>query len=202
MNNLKSTIETNSIKLLIWDFDGVIFDLDWNYQSTPAEFLTLLYEEINRIDNSIIKDKDEFIARLFPYPEMNEVGIKHGKEVQARVKSLYEAKESAALHRAVPNQQVIDFIRVSELPQSIWSNNLSSTIRQLLREAGIDEKIDQIASFEKVLLSKPHIEGFKIIKDAYPEIDLKNMLLVGDSLRSDKVAAENTGINFYYYKKQ
>jgi HAD superfamily hydrolase (TIGR01549 family) len=201
MNKLNSAINNNSIELIIWDFDGVVFDLDWNYQSSPSEFLEKLYKEINRIDDSIIKDKNEFISRLFPYPEINEVGIKHGKSIQDQVKSLYEEKEAEALHKAIPHPQVIDFIKKSSLPQSIWSNNLSSTIKYLLKEVGIDNKINYISSFEKVLQAKPHVEGFKIIKSEYPEIDKKNILFIGDSLISDKVAAKNTGINFYHYQK-
>jgi FMN phosphatase YigB (HAD superfamily) len=201
MNELKSIIKNGSIRLLIWDFDGVIFKLDWKYQSTPAEFLEELYEEINKIDNSIIKDKDEFISRLFPYPEINEVGIRHGKKAQDQVKFLYAKKESAALHRAIPNQQIIDFIRESKLSQAVWSNNLSSTIEYLLKEAGINNRINHISTFDKVIQSKPHIEGFEIIKNAYPETNTKNILLVGDSLISDKAAAENTGINFYHYAR-
>lgn len=199
MKKLKSVIEDNSIELIIWDFDCVVFDLEWSYRGTVTDFLEQIYEEINKIDSSIIKDKDEFVVREFPYPEINEVGIRHGKNAQAQVKSLFEQKESSALHRAVPNQEVISFIRKSGLHQSIWSNNLSSTIEYLLKEAEIDNKIDQIPSFEKVLLSKPNIEGFKIISDEYPKIDKKNIIFVGDSLRSDKIAAENSGVCFYHY---
>lgn len=201
MDELRKIINNRQIKLLIWDFDGVIFDLVWDFETSAKEFLAELYESINVIDSSIIEDKDDFIASLFPYPAINEVGIRHGKEVQDKVKALYERKESAAIHKAIPNQEAIDFIQKLELPQAIWSNNLSPTIKALLEEANIVDKISHLSTLDMVLESKPHIEGFKLIKDHYPDIRLENILFVGDSLRSDKIAAEKCGIGFWHYAR-
>lgn len=201
MNSLKRYLQDNLIKLVIWDFDGVIFDLNWNYKTTPHQFLELIYDEINSIDTTIVEDKDEFIKRLFPYPEINEVGIKYGQEAQMKIKSIYQEKESTAVDRANPIQEVIDFIKNLDTPQSVWSNNYSSTIEYLLIKSGINKKIENIASFDKVTLSKPNIEGFNIIKKTYPRINKENMLFVGDSLISDKIAADNTGIKFFHYKR-
>lgn len=39
MDKLKSVIAQKSIELLIWDFDGVIFDMDWYFQGTPYDLL-------------------------------------------------------------------------------------------------------------------------------------------------------------------
>ncbi len=199
MNKLKSIIKDKSIELLVWDFDGVIFDMDWYYQGTPYDLLEDLYEKINAIDNSIISDRDEFVARLFPYPEINEVGIRHGKDKQLEVKAIFKKKEAAALDRAVANQEVIDFIKDQTLPQAIWSNNLSSTIEYLLVKAEIDDKINIVSTLDKVIMSKPDIEGFEIIRKEYPKVSKDKILMIGDSLRSDKVGAENVGIGFYHY---
>lgn len=201
LNAVKSVIENSPIKLIIWDFDGVIYDLDWNFSNTPSDFLNELYGVIHSIDDSIIQDKKEFILRLFPYPEISEIGKKYGKSIQDKILSIYEEKESSSIHKAIPNYEVISFIKNCHISQSIWSNNLSSTIVTLLKKDAIREKIDVIASLDKVISSKPHTEGFQIIKNNYPEIDEKNILFVGDSLRSDKVAADGAGIGFVHYHK-
>jgi 3-deoxy-D-manno-octulosonate 8-phosphate phosphatase KdsC-like HAD superfamily phosphatase len=57
MEEILSIIKNNKIELLVWDFDGVIYDLDWNYNETPEEFLKNLYSAINEIDKNIISDK-------------------------------------------------------------------------------------------------------------------------------------------------
>lgn len=201
MTKLEEYIKNETIDLVIWDFDGVIFDLDWYYQNSPSEFLEQLYFKIASIDESIINDKIEFISRKFPYPELNEVGVRFGREVQSEVKSLYLNKEMAAVDRAIPHEEIIDFINRLNKPQVVWSNNYSNTIIYLLEKAGIDKKIKFFTSLDKVLLSKPDCEGFNLIQSKYPNIKKENILLIGDSLVSDKVAAENCGIKFFHYKK-
>lgn len=201
MKKLKSIMHRQAIELIIWDFDKVIFELDWAYQNTPGEFLADMYEKIKEIDSTIVGDKNEFVTRKFPYPEINELGRKHGKQMQDQIKFLYKRKESKALIKAIPNSEVIGFIQESDVPQAIWSNNLSVTIEQALQQAGIHGKISVISSLDKVIKSKPHAEGFEIIRKKHPNIDRKNILMVGDSLRSDKVAAKNAGIGFYHYQK-
>lgn len=201
MRKLSDYINNEKNDLIIWDFDGVIYDLDWYYPNHISDYFEILYSKINSIDRTIIKDKTEFIARLFPYPEINEVGVKYGREVQLDVKSLYLKREMTAVKRAIPNVEVIDFIKKLNKHQAIWSNNYSNTINYLLNKAGIKNKIEFIASFEKVILSKPNIEGFELIKANYPKINKGNILLVGDSLVSDKIAARDAGIKFFHYVK-
>ncbi len=199
---LKQQIQKHNIKLVIYDFDGVIFDLCWNHQETPHGFLNDLYDAINKIDSSIIQNKTEFITRLFPYPEINEIGLKYGRAVQLQVKKLYQEKETAALDLAVPNQEIIQLIKTISLPQAVWSNNCASTIEYLLKQAAIDHKISAIASLDKVIRAKPQGEGLQLIKKIHPNINHQQILFVGDSLISDQAAARNTGIRFYHYQKR
>jgi HAD superfamily hydrolase (TIGR01549 family) len=202
MTELDKIINKEKIDLLIWDFDGVIYDLDWNYPNPSTGFVEQLYSKIAAIDKSIVKDKAEFIARKFPYPEINEIGIKHGREVQLEVKSLYLSREMSSADRAIPNPELIQFINKSQKHQVIWSNNYSDTINYLLNKAQIKDKIKLITSLDKVIMSKPNIEGFNLIKARFPLIKNENILLVGDSLISDKIAAQNSGIKFFRYIKQ
>ncbi len=199
MVTLEKLMNSAEVDLVIWDLDGVIYTLDWFYENSPAEFLALLADEITKIDVSIIKDRSEFLARRFPYPEINEVGMKYGKEAQLQVKSLYLHKEMAAIERAIPHPEVIEFIKHLNKPQAVWSNNYAKTIEYLLEKAGVANKIEVTASLDKVVLSKPDKEGFNLIQSHFPTIQPGRMVLVGDSLVSDKVAAVNAGIKFYHY---
>lgn len=198
---LKEFVDREHIELIIWDLDGVIYDLDWFYPESPDVFLEKLYSKINAIDRSVIIDRAEFFSRRFPYPEINQIGIKYGKDIQLEVKSLYLDREMSAVDRAIPHLDVLDIIKSISLPQIIWSNNYINTIEYLLKKGGIEDKIEYIVSLDKVILSKPDIEGFKLIQDHYPDIKKEHMLLVGDSLISDKVAASVCGIKFYQYIK-
>lgn len=199
MIKLAEIVNDKNIELVIWDFDGVICKLDWTYPTPSSELLKELCSKINDIDKSIIKDDAEFIARKFPYPEINEVGVKYGRETQLEVKSLYLKREMASVDRAIAFHEVIELIKKTSKPQAIWSNNYSNTIEYLLEKNGIKDRIGVIVSIDKVILSKPDIEGFALIKNRYPNIKKENIVLIGDSLVSDKVAAENSAIRFFHY---
>jgi HAD superfamily hydrolase (TIGR01549 family) len=201
MDELSEYIIKEKIELVVWDFDGVVYKLEWRNPKSSIDLVKDLYSKINSIDPSIIIDKDEFLSRLFPYPEIDEVGVRHGKEVQLKLKSLYLEVETANTDRAIQHPEVVAFISKLQKPQVIWSNNYSNTINYLLTKAGIKDRIELIVSSDKVIMSKPNPEGFDLIRARYPEIKNENILLVGDSLFSDKMAAQNANINFFYYKR-
>lgn len=199
MEELNKVIKDKNIELLIWDFDGVIFKMNWNYPNSVDYLLLEVFEAINKIDTTIIEDKEEFIIRQFPYPEINKVGIKHGIQKQNLVKKVLKKRELDALHLAEPNHEVIKFLRQTDLTSIIWSNNDSSVIKELVEKEGILPKFKDIIGLDKVLLSKPEREGFELIKSDFSKVDNSNILFIGDSIRSDQAAAISAGINFYHY---
>lgn len=201
---LEKYIEKNNIEFIIWDFDLVIYKLDWTKGETSYEFLGRLYSVFNDVDPQLILDKDEFIYRLFPYTEIDLYSRKYGKSSIQKVIELFKERELSALEYAKPNNEVINLIKSSntELKHAIWSNNNYQTIDYLLKESGVKEKFEIIATLDNVEYPKPDVSGFEIINEKFDNPDKGKILMVGDSLRSDKVAAENAGIKFFHYDKK
>lgn len=203
-HKLAEYIEKNNIEYVIWDFDLVIYKLDWTKGETSYEFLGRLYSIFNDVDPDLILNKDEFIFRLFPYTEIDLYSRKYGKSSVKKVIDLFKERELNALEYAEPNNEVIDFIKSSntKVKHAIWSNNNYQTIDYLLEKSGIKDKFEIIATLDKVEYPKPDVSGFEIITKKFGNPDNNKILMVGDSLRSDKVAAENAGIKFFHYDKK
>ncbi|HRN86177.1 MAG TPA: HAD-IA family hydrolase [Candidatus Dojkabacteria bacterium] len=201
---LEKYIEKNNIEFIIWDFDLVIFKLDWTKGETSYEFLGRLYSVFNDVDPELILDKDEFIYRLFPYTEIDLYFRKYGKSSIQKVIELFKERELIALEYAKPNNEIINLIKSTDanISHAIWSNNNYKTIEYLLEKSGIKEKFEIIASLDNVEYPKPDVSGFEIINEKFGKPNKERILMVGDSLRSDKVAAENSGIKFFHYDKK
>lgn len=197
-------IGENNIEYIIWDFDLVIYKLDWTKGETSYEFLARLYNVFNDVDPELILDKDEFIYRLFPYTEIDLYSRKYGKSSVQKVIDLFKERELNALEYAKPNNEVINLIKSTNtnILHAIWSNNNYKTIDYLLEKSDIKDKFEIIATLDNVEYPKPDISGFKNINKKFGNPDKKKILMVGDSLRSDKVAAENAGIQFFHYDKK
>jgi len=201
--NLAKYIEENNFQYLIWDFDLVIYKLDWTKGETSYEFLGRLYSVFHEVDPNLIKDKDEFINRLFPYTEIDLYSRKYGKPAIQKTIDLFLEREMKALEFAVPNIEIIDFIKSTSetIKHAIWSNNNLRTIENLLTQSELTHKFEIIASLDNVKFPKPDISGFEMIYGKLNKPDKKRILMIGDSLRSDKVGAENAGIAFFHYNE-
>jgi len=202
VNSLRNHIESTGKQLLIWDFDQTIFTLDWFSGESIHDFLERIYNSINKVNSSIIKDKNEFIERLFPYPEIDMLGVQSGQDARAIPVDVMNKKEMANIDSAKPENDVINFIQDTrdKYNHVIWSNNTFESIKILLERVNLENIFSVIASLDILKRAKPDIEGFNKITKPFPNIAKESMLMIGDSLRSDKAAAENADIDFFHYK--
>ena len=78
----------------------------------------------------------------------------------------------------------------------ILTSWFSGTQIPRLKRAGLLEYIDKIVAGENAM--KPDLESFKL---AIGETDKEDCIMIGDSIKSDKVGADNVGIDCYIVDK-
>ena len=78
----------------------------------------------------------------------------------------------------------------------ILTSWFSGTQIPRLKRAGLLEYIDNIVAGENAM--KPDLESFKL---AIGETDKEDCIMIGDSIKSDKVGADNVGIDCYIVDK-
>ncbi len=201
VSDLQSLLRQSHKKLLIWDFDKTLVDLDW-FGGEPVEiFFDRVYQRICAIDERIIDNKQAFFDRLFPYPEIDAIVRRYGSDAAKTVKAILFEKERQCMSSGTPEQLLLDFISDTHqtYDHAIWSNNHQDTISYYVQKNGIAEHVGVIASYDQVSFAKPHPEGFEMIAKRYPTITQGDMLIIGDSPRSDQVAANAVGVDFFLW---
>lgn len=91
-------------------------------------------------------------------------------------------------------KHLLEQLRASGLVLLIGTNGVHDTQLSRIQGAGIAPYFDRVFISETVGYSKPDRRFFDAILAAYPNMHRNNVVMVGDSVRSDITGAANTGI--------
>ena len=87
----------------------------------------------------------------------------------------------------------------SRLPIAIVTNGIATIQRPRMENCSLRPFFSEIVISEEVGFSKPRPEMLLIALEKLGGIDVKDALMIGDSLTSDMRAAQNAGIDFLWY---
>lgn len=192
-----SDLKTVTKKYLILDFDGMIFSLDWTHGEDLDVYRRRIRNMVAEIDEDLVKN---FNPKERSYRLTDQLIEKHGESAKKRVIEFYREKEMTLIDTAKIHSDTIKFIKKNKrnFEFFIWSNNHSDVIRELLGRAGIQDAFTKIIGRDQFDISKPNPKGFEKIYE--PEKHkLKDFIMIGDDLVSDKGAADAVGIDFLLY---
>lgn len=203
----------NKYKYLIFDLDDTIFD----FQKSESEALEILFDEYNIPFNQSNKEKYKKINRMYWDKlesgdiSMNEVltnrfrdffaifGIEtDGEEIETKYRSLL--KKSCHL---------IPFAKESILSLKnrgyiiiAGSNGIGKNQRLKLEKCGISNYFDDIFVSDELGYDKPSIGFYNHIFDKFPDMNINNSIMIGDSLGSDIQGAINANIDSIWYNNK
>lgn len=88
--------------------------------------------------------------------------------------------------------ELFDYLKANNKDIVILTSWFSGTQILRLKRNGLYEYIDQIIAGEDAM--KPDLESFKL---AIEDTNKDDCIMIGDSIKSDKIGAENAGIDYY-----
>ena len=88
--------------------------------------------------------------------------------------------------------ELFDYLKANNKDIVILTSWFSGTQIPRLKRTGLYEYIDQIIAGEDAM--KPDLESFKL---AIGDTNKDDCIMIGDSIKSDKIGAENAGIDYY-----
>lgn len=185
-------------KAVIWDFDGVICFINWNYHQDTERWWEKLWSLLESYDREIRK---KFSTGLeYYYQHTDYIAGKFGKGALDEINRFYLEKELSVFPYSVLNDGICELINKldSNIENYIWSNNQGGFISRILEKAGIEEKFKAIVSRDRVTLAKPNIEGFEIIRK-HTSLPIEDFLVVGDFINTDGAVAKKLGMDFFLY---
>ncbi len=186
-------------KAIIWDFDGVLCFMDWDYGENIDIWYDKLWQLLEEFDPEVRKKFKSGL--MYPYEHSDYISQRHGRIAMQKINDFYRKKELSILPSSPMNANLLRLINDldSGIEHYIWSNNQHIIISKALEKAKISNRFKVIISLDKVELAKPHVDGFKIIR-SHTTVPSEEFLFVGDSLNTDKMVAEQLKMDFFYYK--
>lgn len=167
INNLRNKIE--KAKLLVFDFDGTIVDLQCNWERLKEKLHLFCRDRygLNIDFSSLNKGIMEIIPKLH-------------KEQQKRVYSVIGQYELKGVNKATPILPTIDFIKkYKHKKKAILSTNTRKAIMAVLKKVRIKSYFNLIIGKEDVRNHKPHPEGLRFIMSFF-KIRPQETIFIGD----------------------
>lgn len=188
-------------KLIIFDFDGVLYDgkkihfdsLNYALQKIDQKYVISKKEHKQIYDGLSTKEKLKILS------EKKKLDPKH-------YELIWENKQHRTLEsfkNINKDQQLIDllsYIKANNIFIALASNSISTTVHNALKSLGIYELFDLIISNEDVSLIKPNPEMFlKAMSDL--NIDVNNTVIFEDS-KYGFIAAKQSGAKLIKIKNR
>lgn len=162
----------------IFDFDGTIVDLyvDWKN----------LKEEVNSICNSYRIDTNQKLNIKIDL-------LKTKIDILDIVKKFEQIDGKVSY---IPITRTLEFINILD-EFYVVSNNLSSTVRQVLNELNLSNKCKKIIAIDNVKKSKPSSDSWLQLKEFLKH---GNSIYIGDRV-TDKEFAETCNMKYKYVEE-
>lgn len=175
-------------KHIVFDFDETLFII-----STPWEIWRKeMRVRLAPLDKEIINRYEGKSTVLM----INEFVTKYGDKARNIVIPYMEYFETRYARISKRNIEILSFIKKTfpKYTFHIWSSNMGNTIEKVLKQHGVHRYFKKIVGRDRVILTKPHPEGFKHIFDPQKH-KLSDFIFVGDSV-FDEMAATSCKIDY------
>lgn len=176
---------------LIFDLDETLakLNIDW------SSYRKGIWDTVATFDKPLTED-----VPFEPWMSLtliNRAVEKHGETAKKTISSFITTYETSHYHGYTPNIPLLSFIQENKDVYSffIWTNNSTAVIQDFLVKEHLCNMFKKMVSRDIVSYVKPDPDGFSYIRD--PRVPLSQYLFIGDNPRTDQLAAQNAGIDFF-----
>lgn len=183
---LEEFLKYNPKKVLIFDFDQTLIQLDLPWKVWENEIIKLIHSyniEI-RVNKSVVDNTNRATKKV-------------GIEFKKKVDEITIRFEKENLKSYETNMELIRFIKEHSNRYEIylWTLNMRETVEPLLKKYEVFKCFKDIIDRGRTLYSKPEVDGFQLIKNS--NYELIDYLFIGDS-NFDRRASLKANIDFFY----
>lgn len=187
-------------KKYIFDLDYTLLIPDWSKEddylrkSIPVEE----QEEFFKQKQSIL-NKYELEFPKYDFKTLSHFFKSYGFSVSEETISGWMIHNGETIKDVVADGaiELLDYLKANGKDIVILTSWFSGTQVRRLKRTGLYEYIDKIVAGEDAM--KPDLESFELAIGDSPKADC---LMIGDSIKSDQVGAENAGIDYYIVGKE
>ena len=158
--------DIENVIVFIIDFDGTLAKLNvrWNNLKKDLE--------------SFIEDsRGEHVSFSILNSGLIEARYKYGKSYLLNyLYPIIAEYEQENLDLVIPNHKLINFIKSTDKKYAVYSDNLTSTIRLVVKQLNVEYKIDIIFGKDSFNNYKPHSNGVEKIVKFYKVDNLNDIV--------------------------
>ena len=187
-------------KKYIFDLDYTLLIPDWSKEDDFLKMSIPLEEQEDFFkQKQLILNKYELEFPKYDFKTLSEFFRSYGFTVSEETISGWMIHNGETIKDEVADGVVELFNYLKENGKNIviLTSWFSGTQIPRLKRTGLYDYIDKIVAGEDAM--KPDLESFELAIGETPKDDC---LMIGDSIRSDKVGAENAGIDCYIVDKE
>ncbi len=179
MENINWEEKLNSFKLLVFDFDGTLVNLNTDWNALRRSYCDLLN----------IDEKDTNFKNL-----LSKIKNKKGEETYSHAIEMRTQAETGGFHLSDVNHGLCSYIKTSKKICTIFSMNTEKAIRSILKNLNILDKFDKIIGGDSISPPKPDPMGLKSLVNYY-KMNEQDVVMIGDS-DIDERCAQSVKTNF------
>lgn len=195
------------MRRIMKDYKKYIFDLDYTLLipdwSKEDDYLRrwISSEEQDEFFNQkqFILNKYELDFPKYDFKTLSEFFKSYGFSVSEEAISGWMIYNGETIKDEVADgvRELFDYLKANNKSIVILTSWFSGTQIPRLKRVGLYEYIDQIVAGEDAM--KLNLESFEL---AIGNTNKEDCIMIGDSIKSDKVGAENAGIDCYIVDKE
>lgn len=182
-------------KKYIFDLDYTLLIPDWSKEddflrkSIPLEQQKEFFKE-----KQLILNKYELEFPKYDFKTLSDYFKSYGFSVNEEVIKGWMIHNGETIKDKVVDGvvELFEYLKANGKKIVILTSWFSGTQIPRLKRTGLYEYIDQIIAGEDAM--KPDLESFEL---AIGDTDKEDCIMIGDSIKSDKVGAENAEIDYY-----
>ena len=187
-------------KKYIFDLDYTLLIPDWSKEDDYLRrWISLEEQEEFFNQKQFILNKYELDFPKYDFKTLSEFFKSYGFSVSEEAISGWMIYNGETIKDEVADgvRELFDYLKANNKSIVILTSWFSGTQIPRLKRVGLYEYIDQIVAGEDAM--KPNLESFEL---AIGDTNKEDCIMIGDSIKSDKVGAENAGIDCYIVDKE
>lgn len=182
-------------KRFIFDLDYTLLIPDWSREDDFLRRVIPLEEQEEFFrQKQLILNRYELEFPRYDFKTLSNFFENYGFSVSEEVISGWMFHNGETIKAEVVGGviELFKYLKKKNKDIIILTSWFSGTQTPRLKRTGLYEYIDQIIAGEDAM--KPDLESFEL---AIGNINKEDCIMIGDSIKSDKLGAENAGIDYY-----
>jgi len=186
-------------KKYIFDLDYTLLIPDWSSEDDFFKSRILLeqQDEFFKLKQSILNEY-ELAFPKYDFKTLSDFFKSYGFNVSEKVISDWMIYNGETIKDEVVDGvvELFEYLKANNKEIIILTSWFSGTQIPRLKRTNLYKYIDKIVAGEDAM--KPDLESFML---AIGDTDKKDCIMIGDNIKSDKIGAENAGIDYYIVDK-